>query len=669
MTDSSRLHPPTEPDVSELQHENELLRRQVAELSAHLAQERRQAEVLRAQAELIDLTHDSIIVLDLHDRIIFWNRGAQQIFGWDAQEAIGSKHSALLNTVFPVSHELLKEELISSGRWEGEFSPTRRDGRTLIVASRWTLQRDEAGAPVAILVTSNDITENKSAENALRESEERLKLAIAAGNMGVWEWDIVTGKESWSDVCFRILNLTHVEIENKHNFFIKSIHPEDLPAQQKAQSRAIATRTDYVHEFRILRSDGSLRWVSTRGKCFYDESGHPLRLLGVVTDTTRRKQLEEELFKAQKLESIGVLAGGIAHDFNNLLTAILGNITLARRASRPDDECALLLAEAEKGCLNAKSLTSQLLTFAKGGAPIRETARIGALIRETAGFILRGSPATCLFDIPDDLPPVEIDAGQISQVLQNIVMNAAQSMEKPGTIDICAVRHTPAEDGPPLFSGREYIRISIRDQGKGIPQEHLSRIFDPFFTTKENGTGLGLASSYSIMTHHEGCIQVESTPGAGTTFHLFLPASDSAPVTRESGDFSCDPLSEPARILVMDDDRKIRMVVDRFLKSLGYETVSVGDGTDAITRYREEQKAGAPFHAVIMDLTVPGGMGGKEAMEQLLKIDPAVTAIVSSGYSDDPVMANYREFGFQAVLAKPYQLHDLEQVVRRIVTS
>jgi nitrogen-specific signal transduction histidine kinase/CheY-like chemotaxis protein len=390
-------------------------------------------------------------------------------------------------------------------------------------------------------------------------------------------------------------------------------------------------------------------------------------MMGVASDITERKHLEEELIKAQKLESIGVLAGGIAHDFNNLLMAILGNITLARRTLSRDDEIAVFLSEAEKGCLNAKNLTNQLLTFSKGGTPVRETAAIGELVRETAHFILRGSPVTCELIISDELPPVEVDTGQISQVLQNIIINAVQAMPVPGTITISAAPLTAVSDGLKQTIGRDYVKISIRDQGTGIPEETLPRIFDPFFTTKENGTGLGLASSYSIMTHHEGHIEVESRPGEGTTFHLLLPVAECATMSPEPEISWWSAPPGPARILVMDDDRKIRNIVERFLKSIGYEAVTTSNGSDAVELYRMEREAGAPFDAVIMDLTVPGGMGGKEAMEQLLEIDPAVSAIVSSGYSNDPVMANYREYGFQAVLSKPYQLHDLEQVVRRVV--
>jgi CheY-like chemotaxis protein len=347
--------------------------------------------------------------------------------------------------------------------------------------------------------------------------------------------------------------------------------------------------------------------------------------------------------------------------------AILGNITLARRALPCDDETDVFLSEAEKGCLNAKNLTNQLLTFSKGGTPVRETAAIGELVRETAHFILRGSPVTCELIISDELPPVEVDTGQISQVLQNIIINAVQAMPVPGTITISAAPLTAVSDGLKQTIGRDYVKISIRDQGTGIPEETLPRIFDPFFTTKENGTGLGLASSYSIMTHHEGHIEVESRPGEGTTFHLLLPVAECATMSPEPEISWWSAPPGPARILVMDDDRKIRNIVERFLKSIGYEAITASNGSDAVERYRMEREAGAPFHAVIMDLTVPGGMGGKEAMERLLEIDPAVTAIVSSGYSNDPVMANYREYGFHAVLSKPYQLHDLEQVVRRVV--
>ena len=626
-------------------------------------------EALRSQAELIELTHDSIMVYGLDEQIIFWNRGAEQTFGWSKTEAIGKTVSELLETAFPIEAAKLWEHLYSTGHWEGELVQTRRDGRKLVVASRWAVQRDTAGNPVAILEISNDITENREAVEALRESEERLKLSVTAGNTGTWEWDIVTGHETWSDICHQIFGLTPETFCENHQNFVGLILPQDLPGQREALDRAVSQRADYKHEYRIRRPDGIVRWVSAQGKCYYDDAGRPVRMMGVVSDITERKHLEEELFKAQKLESIGVLAGGIAHDFNNLLTAILGNITLARRSSPRDDEITVLLSEAEKGCLNAKSLTNQLLTFSKGGAPIRETASIGELVHETALFILRGSPVSCEFVIPDDLPPVEVDSGQISQVLQNIIINAVQAMPVPGTVTISAARYTAAASGLKQTIGRDYVRVSIRDNGIGIPEENLSRIFDPFFTTKENGTGLGLASSYSIMAHHEGYIEVESRPGAGTTFHLFLPVAGGVATIPAAEDSWWSAPPGPARILVMDDDRKIRTVVERFLKSAGYEAVAVGTGEAAVERYRKEREAGATFDAVIMDLTVQGGMGGKEAMERLLEIDPAVTAIVSSGYSNDPVMANYRDYGFQAVLAKPYQLHDLEQVLRRIVVA
>ncbi len=629
---------------------------------------RRQIEdALRSQAELIDLTHDCIMVYSPDERIIFWNRGAQQTFGWSKHEVVGKRCSELLKTVFPLELPLLNEQLLQTGHWEGELIQSSRDGRALVVASRWAVQRDATGAPQAILVISNDITKNKIAENSLRESEERLKLAMAAGELGAWEWHLATGDEIWSDLCLKIFGLTAGTFGNDHRNFEALILPEELPGQREALARAIAQRTDYTHEYRIRRPDGLVRWVSSQGKCYYDDGKRPVRMVGVVSDITERRRLEEELFKAHKLESIGVLAGGIAHDFNNLLTAILGNITLARRSVSAGDELDGLLSEAEQGCLEATSLTTQLLTVAKGGAPVRESTAIGLLIREAAQFTLRGSPICCELLFPDDLPPVEVDTGQLSRVLQNIIINAVQAMPESGKITISAAPHPSPPRRARQGGDREYVRISIQDQGTGISQENLSRIFDPFFTTKENSTGLGLACSYSIMAHHEGHIEVESRPGEGTTFHLFLPLADRPPAAPEAGPPWWSGPAGAARILVMDDDRKIRNVVERFLQSIGFETVTACNGSEAIERYQAELEAGTPFVAVIMDLTVPGGMGGKEAMERLLEIDPAVRAIVSSGYSNDPVMANFREYGFRSVLTKPYQLHDLEQVVRRAV--
>ena len=382
-----------------------------------------------------------------------------------------------------------------------------------------------------------------------------------------------------------------------------------------------------------------------------------------MLDITERKKAEEELLRAQKLESLGILAGGIAHDFNNILTTILGNVSMARMQVAPEGEPFEMLSEAETASIRAQKLTKQLLTFAKGGAPVKETTSIKDILKESPSFVLRGSKSRCEFSIAEDLWPAEIDVGQISQVINNIVINANQAMPEGGIIQVAAENLIiNAGHGLPVNPGR-YIRISIKDQGVGIAEKHLKSIFDPYFTTKHDGSGLGLATTYSIIKKHEGHITVESRLGVGTTFHIYLPASDKAVLEKEEVRL----IKGQGRILVMDDEAPLRKMVGRMLKNLGYESEFAKDGAEAIRMYKEAQESEKPYDAVILDLTIPGGMGGKEAIKKLLEIDPEVKAIVSSGYSDDPVLSNFQEYGFKGMMPKPFESQSLSKVLHEVL--
>jgi nitrogen-specific signal transduction histidine kinase/ActR/RegA family two-component response regulator len=391
--------------------------------------------------------------------------------------------------------------------------------------------------------------------------------------------------------------------------------------------------------------------------------------LNALNDITEHKRAEEGLQRIEKLESVGRLAGGIAHDFNNILTAILGNISLAERHIEPKGKAAERLLEAKKASVRAKGLTQQLLTFSRGGAPIKEVASIAELLEESALFALRGSDVKCEFSLPDDLWSIEIDRGQMSQVITNLVINADEAMPKGGLLAIRAKNTVIEREGvlPPLPEG-DYVEITVEDYGVGIPKEHLGRIFDPYFTTKQKGTGLGLATTHSIIKNHGGCITVESEPGAGTTFHIYLPASKK-PVTKKEEVEEAVQAAFPGRkrILVMDDEETIRDMLSNMLSTAGFEVELASDGKEAIERYEKAMELGQPFDAVIMDLTIPGGMGGKEAIKELIKIDPDVKAIVSSGYSTDPIMADAWKYGFSAVMTKPYSISEMENTLRRIL--
>jgi nitrogen-specific signal transduction histidine kinase/ActR/RegA family two-component response regulator len=380
-----------------------------------------------------------------------------------------------------------------------------------------------------------------------------------------------------------------------------------------------------------------------------------------------RGKMEQELLKAQKLESFGVLAGGIAHDFNNLLASIAANISLARLNLDPKNSAYRQLEGAEKASLRAQDLTRQLLTFSKGGDPVKKAVALGDLIREVTGFTTRGSRVKFFFSLPEDLWLANVDEGQISQVINNLLINAVEAMPGGGMITVRAENLTVSKgDAIPVAAGK-YIKIAIQDQGTGMPPGHLQKIFDPYFTTKQKGSGLGLAICYSIVKKHDGHITVESVLGSGTTFSIYLPASSNEiPRKKDSRE---EPIRGAGKILVMDDEAIVRDVTGQILKHLGYDVEFAGDGSEAIDLYRKAKESGKPFDLVIMDLTVPGGMGGKEAIYRLIEIDPDARAIVSSGYADNLVMSDFRQYGFKGVVAKPYKIQQLALVLHSVLKN
>jgi len=374
----------------------------------------------------------------------------------------------------------------------------------------------------------------------------------------------------------------------------------------------------------------------------------------------QREQIEEELLQARKLESLGVLAGGIAHDFNNFLTVIQGNLEMARGRLDVGHPVQAILDQIAAACQRGAFLASQLLTFAKGGSPVRRVVSMAKLVADAVHLARAGSAVTINLEVAEDLACAEVDPGQIGQVLHNVLLNARQSMPAGGIIEVHAENVPP---GGPKARGR--VRISIRDYGCGIPREVLPRIFDPYFTTRRGGSGLGLATSYAIVAKHNGHISVDSKPGAGTVVTIDLPASNQtlepdiayAPTMREGSE----------RILVMDDEEGIRNLLHAVLSQLGYEIVAARDGAEAIALYEESRAAGRRFDAVLLDVTVTGGMGGVEAAAKLKEIDPAARLVVSSGYSDSPVLSEFAKYGFDAVIPKPWTASQLSEVIRNVL--
>ena len=385
-------------------------------------------------------------------------------------------------------------------------------------------------------------------------------------------------------------------------------------------------------------------------------------------------EAEDELQRTRQLESIAALSGGIAHDYNNLLTVIIGNVSLIQSYVDPQDIIYKLLNEVNEAAIVAKSLTQKLITFSRGGAPLKETSDMAALVRSVTEFSLSGSNIKCQFDVADDLWLVDVDKTQVSQAVHNLVMNAREAMPEGGVITVLA-GNVQNIDGVRAPTASRWVRLSIIDQGKGIAPEDMDKIFNPYFSTKQRGnqkgTGLGLSICHSIIRNHDGKMAIDSSPGAGTTVNLYLPASMNA-LPAISAAKPCKlttPIPGCGRILVMDDEEMIINMAGRILARLGYESAFARNGSEAVALYEEALNTEQPFDAVVLDLTVRGGMGGEEAMHHLLDIDPQVKVIVSSGYSDSPVMQDYKHYGFSAAAGKPYSLIELSQALDHVLNQ
>ncbi len=410
-------------------------------------------------------------------------------------------------------------------------------------------------------------------------------------------------------------------------------------------------------EAELKRPDGSTFLASISARKVSAREGQEEYIEGIIRDITDKRRIEEELSRIEHLESIGTLAGGIAHDFNNLLMAIQGNISLARN-EKDLSKLSMRLEQAEASTEEATNLTRQLLTFARGGVPLKKSVEVASLLREAVIFALRGSEVEAVFDLEDDLRMIEADGEQIAQVINNITLNSIQAMKDGGRITVsCSNVHLEADSDTNLKEG-EYVRISIEDTGKGIPPDTLKKIFNPYFTTKPDGSGLGLSTSYSIISRHSGAIRVYSEEGRGTELVIYLPTIACEKVKTVSDD-EMEIDRTPAHVLIMDDDPSVREVLSGMLKVLGHVVTESADGIEAIELYRERFKSGEPFDAVIMDLTVPGGMGGEAAIGKLKKINPDVRAIVSSGYANNTVLSNYSDYGFRGRLIKPFRISTL----------
>jgi PAS domain S-box-containing protein len=508
-------------------------------------------------------------------------------------------------------------------------------------------------------------------DEALQESEYRWKFAIEGAGDGVWDWNIQTDEAKYSRRWKEMLGYAEGDILPTNQEWVDRIHPADQSYVAGAMHAYLEGKTaTYVVEYRLRCKDDSYKWILGRGMVVSrGEDGKPLRMIGTHTDLTDRKKHETEQLKIEKLESLGILAGGIAHDFNNILTGIMGNISFAQMFLDPSHKSYKLLAEAEKASVRASELAKQLLTFARGGEPVKKVVSLQQLVNETVSLVLRGSNVVGIVQIPDSIHAIEADEGQISQACNNLIINAMQAMHGGGELTVSAQNEALGDDNPLALPPGTYVRLTFADQGCGIAEEDLKKIFDPYFTTKLAGIGLGLASTHSIISRHGGLIGVTSTAGKGTTFTIHLPSIGQtyAKYQTDSGTQTAGVHAGGA-ILVMDDEEMIRGMATNMLEYLGYQVATCENGAEAITQYKAARESSAPFAAVILDLTIPGGMGGKETAEQILATDPNACLIVSSGYSNDPIMADYGTYGFCGAVAKPYNITEFGQLLSRLLS-
>ncbi len=574
-------------------------------------------------------------------------------------------------TEFPI--ELTVSVVNLKGRWNTigilRDITERKRAQQELQASRDELekrvQERTASLTEAVSLLEQEIAERQRAQEEHKEAEAKYRSIFENAVEGIFQSTPegrfinanpaiarIFGYDSPEELIESITDITN-------QLYVNPQDREDFVSLLKEQKQVTA------FEALQLRKDGTKIWCRLRARPIFDERGELQFIEGILQDITERKRTEEQLLKVVKLESIGALGGGIAHDFNNLLTAILGNISYTRLCLEPGHPGRERLDQAEIACQRARGLTQQFLAFAKGGAPIKKTVAISEIVEESSQLLLRGSNVDCRIHVPSDIRAIDADPGQIGQVISNLVINAQQAMPEGGTIAISAENVTVTQEELPDLRDGAYVKISVEDQGCGIAPEHLHRIYDVYFTTKPQGSGLGLATSFVILRNHGGAITVDTRPGEGSRFDIYLPASKRKPAGSEPP--QPEVVEGSGRVLVMDDEGAIRDLSMEVLGMLGYEACTAKDGEECIRQYKQAMETERPFDAVILDLTVPGGMGGSAAIKKLKEIDPKVNAIVSSGYSDDPVMANYTEHGFRGVIPKPYDVVEMSRVLSIVI--
>jgi len=635
-------------------------------LEAEIAERKKAENMLQA---IIEAEPECVKLLDENGNLIMMNRAGLAMLEVDSFEQVkGQCVCPFVGSEYLDSFNELTRKVFRGESGELLFEMTGVKGKRIWLETHAVPFRNDKNEIVALLGVTRNVTERRQAEISLAEEKERLSVTLRSIGDGVIVTDVdgnITllnrvGEEltGWSSdravgqyltKVFNIINETTREVcEN--------------PVEKVIRTGMIVGLANHTA---LIKKDGTEIIIADSGAPVRDRDSNIIGVVLVFRDITAQYRMEQEMQKMEKLESLGVLAGGLAHDFNNLLTSVIGNVSLAKMTIDIDHKAFGRLTEAEKAAQRATDLTHQLLTFAKGGAPIKKVASIADIVREAVNFALSGSSVNCVYSIPVNLWNTEVDKGQMTQVFNNLIINAIHAMPKGGTVHIAFENISIAAEEVLSLNAGDYVRITFRDEGIGIPEQYLVRIFEPYYTTRKTGSGLGLSTVFSILKRHEGHIAVKSEVGVGTTFNIYIPA------LKDSVSPECEAVQgiKPGkgRILIMDDELLIRNVSGEILSALGYEVGFAKEGTEAIDEYNRAKNDGNPFDLVIMDLTIPGGMGGKEAVAKLRISSPEAKVIVSSGYSVDPIMSEYKKYGFSGVISKPYNANQVSETISKIL--
>ena len=647
-----------------------ILKQQIASRTHELKESRQRYQTLFSHST------DAIFLSNMKGEIIDVNE--------EACRSLGYSHSELIQLSVAEIDRTAVEEKHMENAW-----PQLQKGKTVTLESVHS-RKDGVSFPVeihigkiemlgedVILGVARDITDRKKVEDerdqalyTLGDERERLSVTLRSIGDGVIATDdqgvivfinrITEQLTGWSEqeaIGHPVEQVFHIINEKTGKRCANPV--------EKILDQGIII--GLANHTALIAKDGTQRSIADSGAPIRDRNNSIIGTVLVFQDVTLERKTEAELLKVKKTESIGILAGGIAHDFNNILVAILGNINLAAQYLDADGKAMLLLLDAEKAADRAKQLTQQLLTFSKGGNPVKRIESLPELIRESAEFVLHGTGVACNYLIAEDLWMVEVDRGQVGQVIQNLVINSRHAMPEGGTITLSC--ENVVDNELAMFQGlhnEKYVRIVLQDTGVGIPEQMLEKVFDPYFSTKQEGSGLGLAITHSIIDKHDGYIQVHSQVGHGTTFTIYLPASQEGVV--EKTVLVPGATSGTGTILIMDDEEMVLKVTTQMLEHLGFTVVTTRDGKEALAGYRRLLDEGRSVTAIIMDLTIPGGMGGKEAVHEIHQINASAKVIATSGYSTDPIMANCQEYGFSGSITKPFNLSELSRVINIALT-